>query len=183
MTDIKTAKIKMDKSISALRSDLTKIRTGRAHPSLLDHLAVDYYGAKTPLNQVCSINAEDARTLVVKVWEKDMIAPIEKAIAGADLGLNPAVKGNTIHVPMPQLNEERRRELNKVVRQYGEVAKVAVRNIRRDVNQHLKQQTKDKEISKDEEQSFHAEVEKLTSDHVHLIDELLSQKEKELMEI
>lgn len=181
--DIDTAKVKMDKSIDSLRNDLTKIRTGRAHPSLLDHLVVDYYGTKTPINQVSSINAEDARTLVVKVWEKDMISPIEKAIAGADLGLNPAVKGNIIHVPMPQLNEERRRELNKVVRQYGETAKVAVRNIRRDVNQHLKQQTKAKEISKDGAQASQAEIDKLTTQHTNTIDEILRQKEKELMEI
>ena len=183
MSFIDDAKVKMDKSIDSLRSDLTKIRTGRAHPSLLDHITVEYYGSQTPINQISSIIAEDARTLTLKVWEKDSIAIIEKAIAGADLGLNPAVKGNVIRVPMPQLNEERRKELNKVVRQYGETAKIAIRNIRRDINQHLKQQNKEKEISKDEEQTLHGEVEKLTADYIKQIDHLLEQKEKELMEV
>ena len=180
---INDTKIKMDKSIDSLRADLRKIRTGRAHSSLLDHIAIDYYGSKTPINQISSITAEDARTLVLKVWEKDSIATIEKAIASANLGLNPVVKGNVIRVPLPQLNEERRRELNKIVKEYGETTKIAIRNIRRDINQQLKQQSKAKEISQDEEQAFHAEIEKITADYIMQIDHLLKQKEKELMEI
>ena len=180
---IDDTKIKMDKSIDSLRADLRKIRTGRAHSSLLDHIAIDYYGSKTPINQISSITAEDARTLVLKVWEKDSIAAIEKAIASANLGLNPVVKGNVIRVPLPQLNEERRRELNKIVKEYGETTKIAIRNIRRDINQQLKQQSKAKEISQDEEQAFHTEIEKITADYITQIDHLLKQKEKELMEI
>lgn len=183
MDIVNDTKIKMEKSIDSLRGDLTKIRTGRAHPSLLDHITVEYYGSKTPINQISSIIAEDARTLTLKVWEKESIAAVEKAITTANLGLNPAVKGNVIRVPMPQLNEERRRELNKIVRQYGETAKVAIRNIRRDINQQLKQQTKAKEMSQDEEQASHTQIEKLTADYVKQIDHLLEQKEKELMEV
>ena len=183
MDIIDDAKAKMEKSIDSLRSDLTKIRTGRAHPSLLDHITVEYYGSRTPINQISSVTTEDARTLTLKVWEKESIAAIEKAITSANLGLNPVVKGNVIRVPMPQLNEERRKELNKIVRQYGETAKIAIRNIRRDINQQLKQQTKAKEISQDEEQAFHTRVEKLTADYVKQIDHILEQKEKELMEI
>ena len=183
MDIINDAKAKMEKSIDSLRSDLTKIRTGRAHPSLLDHITVEYYGSRTPINQISSVTTEDARTLTLKVWEKESIAVIEKAISSANLGLNPVVKGNVIRVPMPQLNEERRKELNKIVKQYGETAKIAIRNIRRDINQQLKQQTKDKEISQDEEQVFHTRVEKLTADHIKQIDHILEQKEKELMEI
>ena len=178
-----STKAKMEKSIDSLKSDLTRIRAGRAHPSLLDHLTIDYYGSKTPINQISSITAEDARTLTLKVWEKEIIGAVEKAISTANLGLNPAVKGNIIRVPMPQLNEERRKELNKIVRQYGETAKIAIRNIRRDINQKLKQQTKAKEISQDEEQAFYAQIEKLTADHVKQIEHLLEQKEKELMEV
>ncbi len=183
MDIIDDTKAKMEKSIDSLRTDLTKIRTGRAHPSLLDHITVEYYGSKTPINQISSITTEDARTLTLKIWEKENIGAVEKAISSANLGLNPVVKGNVIRVPMPQLNEERRKELNKIVRQYGETAKIAIRNIRRDINQQLKQQTKDKEISQDEEQAFHARIEKLTADYVKQIDHLLGQKEKELMEI
>ncbi len=183
MDIIDDTKIKMEKSIDSLTSDLTKIRTGRANPSLLDHITVEYYGSKTPINQISSITTEDARTLTLKVWEKESIGAVEKAISSANLGLNPVVKGNVIRVPMPQLNEERRKELNKIVRQYGETAKIAIRNIRRDSNQQLKQQTKAKEISQDEEQAFHTRIEKLTADYVKQIDHLLEQKEKELMEI
>ena len=178
-----STKAKMEKSIDSLKSDLTRIRAGRAHPSLLDHITIEYYGSKTPINQISSVTAEDARTLTLKVWEKEIIGAVEKAISTANLGLNPAVKGNIIRVPMPQLNEERRKELNKIVRQYGETAKIAIRNIRRDINQKLKQQTKAKEISQDEEQAFHVRIEKLTADHVKQIELLLEQKEKELMEV
>ena len=178
-----STKAKMEKSIDSLKGDLTRIRAGRAHPSLLDHITIEYYGSKTPINQISSITAEDARTLTLKVWEKETIEAVEKAISTANLGLNPAVKGNIIRIPMPQLNEERRKELNKIVKQYGETAKIAIRNIRRDINQQLKQQTKAKEISRDEEQVFHAQVEKLTANHVKQIDHLLEQKEKELMEV
>jgi len=181
--NLEDGKTKMGKSIASLKTDLSKIRTGRAHPSLLDHISVDYYGAKTPIHQISSITVEDARALTIKVWENEMITVIEKAIASANLGLNPAVSGNVIRVPMPQLNEERRRELVKVVRQYGETAKIAIRNIRRDINQQLKQQTKAKTLSRDEEQALQAEVDKLTASHIATIDRLLAQKEKELMEI
>ncbi|MBC6413877.1 MAG: ribosome recycling factor [Chromatiales bacterium] len=183
MSLIDETKTKMNKSIDSLITDLSKIRTGRAHPSLLDHITVVYYDAKTPINQISSIIAEDARTLSIKVWEKDSIALIEKAIVNANLGLNPMVKGNVIRVPMPPLTEERRKELNKIVKQYGETAKIAIRNIRRDINQHLKQQTKAKEISRDEEQAWHNDLEKLTAGYVEKIDRLLEQKEKELMEV
>ena len=183
MDIIDGTKAKMEKSIDSLRSDLTRIRTGRAHPSLLDHITMEYYGSKTPINQISSITTEDARTLTLKVWEKENIGAVEKAISSSNLGLNPMVKGNVIRVPMPQLNEERRRELNKIVRQYGETAKIAIRNIRRDINQQLKQQTKAKKISQDEEQVLHTRVEKLTADYIKKIDHLLEQKEKELMEI
>ena len=182
MSLIADSKIKMDKSIDSLISDLRKIRAGRAHTSLLDHITVDYYGAKTPINQISSIVVEDARTLSLKVWEKDNIMAIEKAIANANLGLNPMVQGDVIRLPMPQLSEERRKELNKIVKQYGETTKIAIRNIRRDINQQLKQQQKAKEISQDEEQVYHAEIEKLTADYVKKIDHLLEKKEKELME-
>ncbi|MGM0553567.1 MAG: ribosome recycling factor [Pseudomonadota bacterium] len=185
MTDatIKDARQRMDKSLESLRSELAKIRTGRAHPSLLEHVHVDYYGAEVPINQVANINAEDARTLTVVPYEKDMVGKVEKAIMTSDLGLNPASMGTVIRVPLPALTEERRRDLVKVVRAEAENARVAIRNIRRDANHAFKQAVKDKEISEDEERRAQEEVQKLTDQHTAQVDQILSEKEAELMEV
>ncbi|MBX6393527.1 MAG: ribosome recycling factor [Burkholderiales bacterium] len=179
----KTTEQKMQKSIEALKADLAKIRTGRAHPGLLDHVTVDYYGVQTPINQVANVTVLDARTLGVQPWEKKMVAAVEKAIREADLGLNPQTQGEMIRVPMPPLTEERRRELIKVVKQEGENAKVAVRNLRRDANQQLKEALKAKTISEDEERRAQEDVQKLTDRHIAEIDKLLQQKEAELLQI
>ena len=174
---------RMKKSIDALRHELAKIRTGRAHTSLLDHIHVDYYGSQVPLSQVAKINVEDSRTLSVTPWEKPMVQVVEKAILTSDLGLNPATSGTVIRVPMPALTEERRRELAKVVRHEGENARVAVRNIRRDANADLKALLKEKEISEDEERRAQDEVQKLTDKYIAEIDQVVAQKEKDLMEL
>ena len=179
----KDAAQRMQKSIDSFKSDLSKIRTGRAHTNLLDHITVDYYGAETPLSQVASVGVEDARTLTVTPWEKQMVSVIEKAIMTSDLGLNPASAGTVIRVPMPPLTEERRRDLVKVVRAEGENARVAIRNIRRDANNDLKALLKEKEISEDEERKGQDDIQKLTDKHVAEVDKLLETKEKELMEI
>lgn len=179
----KDAAARMHKSIDSLRQELAKLRTGRAHPSLLEHIHVDYYGSEVPLNQVASINASDARTLTVQPWEQKMVPVIEKAIITSDLGLNPATAGNVIRIPMPPLTEERRRDLAKVVRHEGENARVAIRNIRRDANHHLKQLFKDKDITEDEEHQAENEIQKLTDKHVGQVDEMIQHKETELMEI
>ena len=179
----KTTEQKMQKSIEALKADLAKIRTGRAHPGLLDHVTVDYYGVQTPINQVANVTVLDARTLGVQPWEKKMVAAVEKAIREADLGLNPQTQGEMIRVPMPPLTEERRRELIKVVKQEGENAKVAVRNLRRDANQQLKEALKAKTISEDEERRAQEDVQKLTDRYIAEIDKLLQQKEAELLQI
>ncbi|OOC09283.1 ribosome recycling factor [Thioalkalivibrio halophilus] len=185
MTDatIKDARERMDKTLESLRSELGKIRTGRAHPSLLDHVHVEYYGTEVPINQVANVNAEDARTLAVQPYEKDMIGKIEKAIMTSDLGLNPSSQGMVIRVPLPALTEERRRELVKVVKSEAEGARVAVRNIRRDANNTFKQQVKDKAISEDDEKRAQDEIQKLTDDHIARIDKMLADKENELMEV
>ncbi len=174
---------RMAKSIDNLKHELTKLRTGRAHASLLDHIVVSYYGSEVPLNQVASVGIADARTLLVTPWEKNMVGPIEKAILKSDLGLNPASAGPTIRVPLPALTEERRRDLVKVVRHEGEGAKVAVRNIRRDANNQLKSLLKDKKITEDAERQTQDEVQKLTDRHIQEIDKILAIKEEELMEI
>ncbi len=179
----KDAETRMQKSIESLKSDLTKIRTGRAHPSLLDHITVDYYGSEMPLRQVANVNAEDARTLTVVPWEKQMVGPIEKAILTSDLGLNPSTNGTTIRVPMPPLTEERRKDLIKVVRKEGEATKVAVRNIRRDANSDLKDLQKDKEISEDDERRGADLIQKLTDKYIEEVDKVVQVKEKDLMEI
>lgn len=179
----KDAAQRMHKSIESFRGELSKIRTGRAHTSLLDHITVDYYGSETPLSQVASVGVEDARTLTVTPWERQMVPVIEKAIMTSDLGLNPATAGTVIRVPMPALTEERRRDLVKVVRSEGENARVAIRNIRRDANNDLKMLLKEKEISEDEERKGQDDIQKLTDKHVAEVDELLETKEKELMEI
>ena len=179
----KDAETRMGKSIEALKNDLSKIRTGRAHTSLLDHITVDYYGAQVPLSQVANISVSDARTLAVTPWEKPMVAVIEKAIMTSDMGLNPMTAGEVIRVPLPPLTEERRKDMIKIVRNEGEGAKVAVRNIRRDVLSDFKSLQKDKEITEDEERHAQDDVQKITDKHVAIIDELLKEKEKDLMEI
>lgn len=179
----KEAMARMAKSVDSLKQELTKLRTGRAHAGLLDHVAVSYYGSEVPLNQVASVGVADARTLLVTPWEKSMVGPIEKAILKSDLGLNPASAGTTIRVPLPPLTEERRRDLVKIVRQEGEGAKVAIRNIRRDANNQLKSLLKDKKITEDAERQTQDEIQKLTDRHVQEVDRLLAGKEAELMEI
>ena len=180
---IQDADVRMGKSIDSLRTEFAKIRTGRAHPSLLDQIHVDYYGAETPVNQVANVTVEDSRTLVVTPWEKDMVAKVEKAIMASDLGLNPATAGTVIRIPMPPLTEERRRDLVKVVRQEAEQARVAIRNIRRDANGDFKDLLKEKEISEDEERRAEDRIQKLTDSHVGKIDKVLADKEAELMEV
>jgi ribosome recycling factor len=179
----KDAAERMRKSIESLKDELAKIRTGRAHTSLLDHITVEYYGSEVPIGQVASVVVSDPRMLTVTPWEKPMVAKIEKAIMTSDLGLNPATSGTVIRVPMPPLTEERRRDLVKVVRHEGENARVAVRNIRRDANGDLKALLKDKEISEDEDRRAQDEIQKLTDKYVAEVDQLLETKEKELMEI
>lgn len=179
----KNTEAKMVKSIEALKNNLAKIRTGRAHTGLLDHVQVDYYGSMVPVNQVGNVTLLDARTLGVQAWEKPMIAKIEKAIRDSDLGLNPSSQGDIIRVPMPALTEERRRDLIKVVKGEGEDAKVAIRNLRRDANTHLKDGLKNKEISEDDERRAQDDVQKLTDKYVVEVDKLLAQKESELMAI
>jgi len=174
---------RMEKTIDSLRQSLGKVRTGRAHPSLLDHLKVDYYGAEMPISQVANIGVEDARTLTVTPWEKQMVQAIEKSILKSDLGLNPATSGTVIRIPMPPLTEETRRELVKVVRHEGEAAKVAIRNIRRDANSDFKELLKEKEISEDEEHKAEDDIQKLTDRYVGEVDKVLAGKETELMEI
>lgn len=180
---IKDAEIRMGKSVDSLHTELAKIRTGRAHPSLLDHITVDYYGTATPLSQVANVSVEDARTLSISPWEKDMVAPIEKAIMKSDLGLNPATAGTIIRIPMPQLTEERRRDLVRIVKNEAEGGRVAVRNIRRDANSDFKELLKEKEISEDEERQAEERIQKLTDTYVAKVDEALAAKEKELMEV
>ena len=180
---VKDAGIRMGKSIESLRHALMKVRTGRAHPSLLDHLVVDYYGSDVPISQVANINVEDARTLMIAPWEKQMVQPIEKAIMKSDLGLNPATAGTVIRIPMPPLTEETRRDLVKVVRQDGEAAKVAIRNIRRDANSDFKSLLKEKEISEDEERGAQEEIQQLTDKYVSEVDKVLVEKEADLMEV
>ncbi|MCK5480499.1 MAG: ribosome recycling factor, partial [Gammaproteobacteria bacterium] len=175
--------VRMGKSVESLRQSLVKVRTGRAHPSLLDHLAVDYYGSEVPISQVANINVEDARTLMITPWEKQMVQPIEKAIMKSDLGLNPATAGTVIRIPMPPLTEETRRDLVKVVRQDGEAAKVAIRNIRRDANSDFKSLLKEKEVSEDEERGAQDDVQQLTDKYVSEVDKVLAEKEAELMEV
>ncbi len=179
----KNSEQKMQRSVEALKVDLAKVRTGRAHTGLLDHVMVEYYGSMVPINQVANVTLIDARTIGVQCWEKPMMGKVERAIRDSDLGLNPANMGELLRVPMPALTEERRRDLTKVVRGEGENAKVAVRNLRRDANQQLKDAVKEKEISEDEERRAGDEIQKLTDKYVAEIDRLLAQKEQELMQI
>ncbi|MFH0256270.1 ribosome recycling factor [Vibrio rumoiensis] len=177
------AQERMAKSVEALKNNLSKIRTGRAHPSILQNISVEYYGAATPLNQVANIIAEDARTLAITVFDKELTPMVEKAIMKSDLGLNPMSAGTVIRVPLPPLTEERRKDLVKIVRSEAEGGRVAVRNIRRDANADLKALLKDKEISEDEDRKAQDEIQKITDVAVKNIDELLAVKEKELMEV
>ena len=179
----KTAEAKMAKSIEALKGELHKIRTGRAHPGILDQVQVDYYGSLVPISQVASVSLLDARTISVQPWEKGMGAKIEKAIRESDLGLNPATQGDLLRVPMPALTEERRRELTKVVRNTGEDCKVAVRNLRRDANDHAKRLLKDKEIGEDDERRSLDELQKLTDRTIAEVDRLVTGKEAEIMAV
>ena len=179
----KTAEQKMKKSIEALRNDLAKVRTGRAHTGLLDHITVDYYGTPTPIPQVANVTLIDARTIGVTPWEKKLAGAVEKAIRDSDLGLNPATMGETVRVPMPALTEERRRDLIKVVHKEGENARVAVRNVRRDANHQLKELLKQKKVAEDEERRAQDDVQKLTDRYVAEIDKLLQAKEADLMAV
>jgi len=173
----------MGKSLDSLKNELAKIRTGRAHPSILDHITVSYYDVETPLPQVASIAVQDSRTLSITPWEKSMVQPIEKAIMSSDLGLNPATAGTVIRLPMPPLTEERRKDLIKIVRSEAEASRVAVRNIRRDANADFKELLKEKEISEDEERRANDDIQKLTDENVSQIEKILQEKEKDLMEI
>jgi len=178
-----SAKNKMQKSLEALQSNLSKVRTGRAHAGILDHIMVDYYGTPTQLNQVAIVNVADATNLIVQPYEKNMKPVIEKTIRDSDLGLNPAASGDSIRIPMPSLTEERRRELIKIVKSEGEGSKVAIRNIRRDCNDSLKKLTKDKEISEDEERKLQEEVQKSTNQYITNIDSMITAKEKDLLTV
>lgn len=177
------AEQKMSRTIENFKVNLSKVRTGRAHIGLMDHIQVDYYGNLTPLNQVANVTLVDSRTIGVQPWEKKMVAVVEKAIRESDLGLNPATSGDLIRVPMPALTEERRRELTKVIKHEGEDAKVAIRNIRREANESLKKLVKDKAISEDDERRGQDEAQKLTDKNITEIDKLLSQKESEIMTV
>jgi ribosome recycling factor len=179
----KTADQKMHKSIDTLKADLAKVRTGRAHTGILDHIQVDYYGSPTQLTQVANVTLIDARTIGVQPWEKKMVAVIEKAIRESDLGLNPSTQGDLIRVPTPPLTEERRKEIVKLVKGEGEDAKVAIRNIRRDANEALKKLLKDKACSEDEERRAQDDVQKLTDKFVAEVDKLIAEKEKELLTV
>jgi ribosome recycling factor len=179
----KSAEQKMGKSVEALKADLGKVRTGRAHTGLLDHIQVDYYGSMMPLSQVANVTLVDARTIGVQPWEKKMIPVVEKAIRDSDLGLNPATSGDLIRIPMPALTEERRRELTKVVHKDAENARIAVRNIRRDANEQLKKLLKDKQCSEDDERHAQVDVQKLTDRFIAEIDKVMHAKEADLMAV
>jgi len=179
----KTAEQKMGRSVEAFKNELQKIRTGRAHPGILDQVHVDYYGSPVPISQVANVNLLDSRTISVQPWEKGMGAKIEKAIRESDLGLNPSSQGDLIRVPMPALSEERRRDLTKIVRNAGEDARIAVRNLRRDANDHAKRLLKDKEISEDDERRLLDDMQKLTDRTIAEIDRLVTAKEAEVMAV
>jgi len=179
----KDAGSRMAKSVAALRQELTKIRTGRAHTSLLDHITVEYYGSEVPLNQVSNVGVEDSRTLTVTPWEKDMVAKIEKAIMGSDLGLNPATAGTVIRVPLPPLTEERRKDMIRVVRNEAEGGRIAIRNIRRDAIHDINELLKEKMIGEDDERRAEEDIQTITDKYIAEIDHVLAEKESELMEV
>ncbi len=184
LEDIKRdTRVRMNKSLEALTRELAKIRTGRAHPSLLEHVQVEYYGSQVPVSQAANVTVEDARTLAVTAWDKTMVAVIEKAILSSDLGLNPNTAGNVIRIPLPPLTEERRVELGKVVHHEGENAKIAIRNIRRDANHHIKDLLKEKEISEDDDRRAEQEIQNITDANITKVDEIVAEKEQELLEI
>jgi len=178
----KDARVRMGKTLDSLRTELAKIRTGRAHPSLLEHVHVDYYGSEVPISQAANVTIEDARTLAVSAWDKNMVQALEKAIMKSDLGLNPITAGTTIRIPLPPLTEERRIALGKVVHHEGENAKIAIRNIRRDAIHHLKDLLKSKDISEDDDRRAENEVQEITDQHVTQADEIVAVKEQELLE-
>jgi ribosome recycling factor len=178
----KDARIRMSKTLDSLRTELAKIRTGRAHPSLLEHVQVDYYGSNVPISQAANVTIEDARTLAVTAWDKSMVQTLEKAIMKSDLGLNPVTAGTIIRIPLPALTEERRISLGKVVHHEGENAKIAIRNIRRDANHHIKELLKNKDISEDDDHRAEQDIQQLTDSHVKQADEIVAVKEQELME-
>lgn len=180
---MKDAKARMDKSLDTLRTELAKIRSGKATTALLDGIKVDYYGTMTHINQVGNLTVLDAHTLSFTPWDKSMVIPVDKAILEANIGFNPISDGTNLKIPIPSLNEERRKELVKLVKKFGEETKVAVRNIRRDANEHLKRENKDKKISEDQLKDAEEKVQKLTDGHIHLIDDILKHKEKEIMEV
>lgn len=180
---LKQTEHKMGVTVEKLREDFTKIRTGRASTGLLDKIKVDYYGCPTPINQVAQVGVGDAHTLTVQPWEKNMVKVVEKAIRDSDLGLNPATSGDVIRVPLPPLTEERRRELSKIVKGFGEDAKVAVRNLRRDANGQIERLEKDKEISEDDQRRLETDIQKLTDRYVAEIDKVITEKEKEIMTV
>jgi ribosome recycling factor len=183
LTEIKQdARTRMAKSLEALRHELAKIRTGRAHPSLLEHIHVDYYGSQVPISQAANVTVDDARTLAVTPWDKNMVQVIEKAIMTSDLGLNPMTAGSVIRIPLPPLTKERRLELGKVVHHEGENAKIAIRNIRRDANHTIKELLKEKEISEDDERRAVLEIQQITDESVNRADTVVAEKEKELLE-
>jgi ribosome recycling factor len=179
----KSAEQKMHKTVDTLKHDYQKVRTGRAHTGLLDHIQVDYYGSMMPINQVANVTLGDARTIAVQPWEKKMVAVVEKAIRDSDLGLNPSTSGDVIRVPMPALTEERRKELIKVVRHEAENARVAIRNVRRDANEHLKKLLKEHKVSEDDERHAQTDVQKLTDRYIAEIDKVLQGKEADLMAV
>ncbi len=179
----KDAQVRMAKCVQNFQADMKKLRTGRAHPSLIEHLKVDYYGNETPLQQVANIAVEDGRTLVVSPWEKSMVQAIEKAIHKSDLGLTPMTAGTIIRIPMPALTEDRRRDITKILRQDAEGARVAVRNVRRDVMSDVKEMLKEKLVSQDEERKAEGDIQKLTDKHIADIEQLLAAKEKEVMQV
>jgi ribosome recycling factor len=174
---------RMAKSVEALRHELTKLRTGRAHTSLLDHITVEYYGSEVPLNQVANVNVEDSRTLTITPWEKSMVQPIERAIMNSDLGLNPASAGTVIRVPLPPLTEERRKDMIRIVRQEAEGGRVAIRNVRRDALSDIKELQKEKMIGEDDERRANDEIQAITDKYVAEIDRVLAEKENDLMEV
>lgn len=180
---VKDAKDRMDKSVEAFRQEISKIRTGKATTALLEGVKVDYYGTMTPINQVGNLSVLDVHTLSITPWDKSIVPMVEKAIMAADLGLNPMSDGTNIRIPIPPLTEERRRDMVKLVKKFGEDAKVAIRNVRRDANEHLKKQEKDKELSEDLRHDEETEIQKLTDNHIENIDEIIKHKEAEIMEV
>lgn len=181
--DISALKKRMDGTISALKHDLAGLRTGRASAALLDPVMVDAYGQKTPINQVGNVNAPEPRLITVQIWDKTMVAPVEKAVRNAGLGLNPVVDGQNLRIPLPELNEERRRELVKVGHEYAEKAKVAIRHVRRDGMEEIKKAEKDSDIGKDEARSLSDDVQKMTDEHVVTVDKTVAEKETEIMQV